>query len=55
MIASGYEKAGREWTNSLRPNGMKTVRAHLALAGLLGIRLDNRAPRPDNLTSLDAG
>jgi hypothetical protein len=24
MIASGYEKAGRGWTNSLLPNGMRS-------------------------------
>ena len=28
MIASGYEKAGRRWMNSLLPNVMRNVSAH---------------------------
>jgi hypothetical protein len=28
MIALGYEKAGRGWTNSLLPNGMRSISAH---------------------------
>ena len=39
MIASGYEKAGRGWTNSLLPNGMKNVSAHLAIGSVPDVRL----------------
>ena len=39
MIASGYEKAGRGWTNSLLPNGMKSVSAHPAVISVPDVRL----------------
>ena len=32
MIASGYEKAGSGWVNSLLPNGMKVFLQHLPIA-----------------------
>jgi hypothetical protein len=39
MIASGYEKAGRGWTNSLLPNGMRSISAHPAIGYVPEVRL----------------
>jgi len=56
MIASGYEKAAREWTNSLDPNGLESVPARPAILTLPRVRLRTTdAPRNGNPVPLAAG
>jgi hypothetical protein len=42
MIASGYEKAGRGWMNSLLPNGTRSVSAHLAVISVPDVAFGQR-------------